>query len=76
MDIEPTSEDISRPCLSPYIKGKDLADGEKEVSLKDILKLCGNGIYVTGFNDISSNQYFLDRMSDLSFAESKALNSE
>ena len=55
MDIEPTSEDISRPCLSPYIKGKDLADGEKEVSLKDILKLCGNGIYVTGFNGGNCN---------------------
>ena len=51
----PTVEDISRPCLMPYIKGKDLAGGEKEVSLKDILKLCGNGIYVTGFNGGNCN---------------------
>ncbi len=55
MGISPTVEDISRPCLLPYIKGEDLASGEKEVSLKDILKLCGNGIYVTGFNGGNCN---------------------
>ena len=55
MGISPTVEDISRPCLLPYIKGEDLADREKEVSLKDILKLCGNGIYVTGFNGGNCN---------------------
>ena len=55
MGIEPTVEDISRPCLVPYIKGEDLSNTEKEVSLKDILKLCGNGIYVTGFNGGNCN---------------------
>jgi PmbA protein len=53
--ISPTIEDISRPCMKPYIKGEDLINPEKEVSLKDILKLCGNGIYVTGFNGGNCN---------------------
>lgn len=53
--FEPTVEDISRPCLIPYVKGEDLAGTEKELSLKDILKLCGNGIYVTGFNGGNCN---------------------
>ena len=51
----PTIEDISRPCLMPYIKDIDLAGAEKEVSLEDILKFCGNGIYVTGFNGGNCN---------------------
>ncbi len=53
--MEPTIEDISRPCMLPYIKDEDLLNPEKEVSLKDILKLCGNGIYVTGFNGGNCN---------------------
>jgi PmbA protein len=55
MGIEPTIEDMSRPCLMPYLKGKDLSDTEKEVSLKDILQICANGIYVTGFNGGNCN---------------------
>ena len=55
MGIPPTVEDVSRPCLMPYMKGVDLSTGEKEVSLEDILKLCGNGIYVTGFNGGNCN---------------------
>ena len=55
MDIAPTIEDMSRPCLMPYIKGEALPNAEKEVSLKDILRLCGNGIYVTGFNGGNCN---------------------
>ena len=51
----PTIEDISRPCLMPYIKDINLAGREKGVSLEDILKLCGNGIYVTGFNGGNCN---------------------
>jgi predicted Zn-dependent protease len=39
----------------PYLKGKDLSDAEKEVSLKDILQICANGIYVTGFNGGNCN---------------------
>lgn len=53
--FEPTVEDISRPCLMPFIKDKKLADGEKNVSLEDILSVCGNGIYVTGFNGGNCN---------------------
>ena len=53
--FEPTIEDISRPCLMPFIRDKKLADGEKNVSLEDILRLCGNGIYVTGFNGGNCN---------------------
>ena len=55
MGIAPTVEDISRPCMAAYIKGMNLSDEEKEVSLNDILKLCGNGIYVTGFNGGNCN---------------------
>ena len=55
MDIAPTIEDVSRPCLMPYVKGKDLHGGEKAVSLNDILDLCGSGIYVTGFNGGNCN---------------------
>lgn len=51
----PTIEDISRPCLMPYIKDIDLAGAEKEVSLEDILKLAQNGILVTGFNGGNCN---------------------
>lgn len=51
----PTIEDISRPCLSPFMAGKELTDLEKGVSLKDILGLCSNGIYVTGFNGGNCN---------------------
>ena len=55
MNIAPTIEDISRPCLMPFIKDGRLESEEKEVSLKDILKLCGNGILVTGFNGGNCN---------------------
>ena len=55
MGIEPTVEDISRPCLMPYIEGRDLTYGEKEVSLKDVLTICRSGIYVTGFNGGNCN---------------------
>ena len=55
LGMEPTVEDISRPCLMPFVKGKEL-DGEKNsVSLKDILQTCRNGILVTGFNGGNSN---------------------
>ena len=47
MCIEPTVEDISRPCLLPI--------GEKELSLKDLLHLSGSGILVTGFNGGNCN---------------------
>lgn len=55
MGIEPNIEDISRPCLVPYMKGKDLSHEEKNVSLEDILRHCSNGILVTGFNGGNCN---------------------
>ena len=55
MEIEPTVEDISRPCLLPYVKDGGLLSEEKEVSLDDILKLAGNGILVSGFNGGNCN---------------------
>ena len=55
MGIEPTVEDISRPCVMPYLDGKALTLGEKDLSLKDILQHCGNGILVTGFNGGNCN---------------------
>ena len=55
MGIPATIEDISRPCLMPYLKGRDLQEEEKEVSLDDILKLAQNGILVTGFNGGNCN---------------------
>ena len=55
MGIPATVEDISRPCLMPFIKGSHLQDAEKEVSLEDILKLAQNGILVTGFNGGNCN---------------------
>ncbi len=55
MGIPGTVEGISRPCLLPFVKGNSLESKEKEVSLKDILKLAGNGILVTGFNGGNCN---------------------
>lgn len=55
MGIPATIEDLSRPCLMPYIKGSGLPDMEKEVSLQDILNICSNGILVTGFNGGNCN---------------------
>ena len=55
MGIEPTVEDISRPCVMPYVKGEALSDTEKSISLKDILQHCSNGILVTGFNGGNCN---------------------
>lgn len=53
--FEPTIEDVSRPCLMPFVRGRELAESKKDVSLKDILAICGNGIYVTGFNGGNCN---------------------
>lgn len=55
MGISPTVEDISRPCLMPYIKDNPLMSEEKSISLEDILRHCGSGILVTGFNGGNSN---------------------
>lgn len=50
-----TIEDISRPCIKPFLAGKDLASQEKELSLNAILRHCSNGILVTGFNGGNCN---------------------
>lgn len=55
MGMAPTVEDVSRPCVMPYMKSKDLSSGEKDVSLEDILRYCSNGILVTGFNGGNCN---------------------
>ena len=55
MGIAPTIEDISRPCVLPYMKDEALSDAEKSISLKDILQHCSNGILVTGFNGGNCN---------------------
>lgn len=55
LGMTPTVEDISRPCLLPFIKGEHLNSSEKDVSLKDILHSCSNGILVTGFNGGNCN---------------------
>lgn len=55
MGLDPTVEDISRPCVMPYLKGKALPLEEKGLSLEDILRLCGSGILVTGFNGGNCN---------------------
>lgn len=55
MNMEPTVEDISRPCVMPYLEGRDLSAEEKELYLEDILQICSNGIYVTGFNGGNCN---------------------
>ena len=55
MGIEPTVEDISRPCVMPYLKGEALPLEEKDLSLKVILHRASNGILVTGFNGGNCN---------------------
>ena len=55
MGIEPTVEDISRPCVMPYLKGEALPLEEKDLSLKVILQRASNGILVTGFNGGNCN---------------------
>ena len=53
--LAPTIEDISRPCLIPFVKDKTLSYKEKELSLKDLLEMNGSGILVTGFNGGNCN---------------------
>lgn len=60
MGMTPTIEGISRPVLMPFISGMPTSGGslqsdKKEISLQDILSLCGNGIYVCGFNGGNCN---------------------
>lgn len=55
MGLEPTVEDISRPCVMPYMKGETLPLEEKGLSLEVLMKHCGSGVLVTGFNGGNCN---------------------
>lgn len=59
--MKPTIEGVSRPVLLPF-NGMSVPCGsavldseEKEITLRDILKGCGSGIYVCGFNGGNCN---------------------
>lgn len=54
MQMEPTVEDISRPCVMPYLSGKHITP-DTEISMQSIMKHCRNGILVTGFNGGNCN---------------------
>ena len=55
MDMAPTIEDVTRPCLAPYLKSESLKLAENDINLEDILVLCGDGICVTSFNGGNCN---------------------
>ena len=55
MGLEATIEDISRPCVMPYMKGETLPLAEKDLSLEFIMRHCGSGVLVTGFNGGNCN---------------------
>ena len=55
MGLEPTVEDISRPCVMPYLKDEVLSLAEKDLCLEVIMKHCGSGVLVTGFNGGNCN---------------------
>lgn len=62
MGMAPTIEGISRPVLMPFIPdgpvsaaGRSLQSDKKEISLQDVLSICGKGIYVCGFNGGNCN---------------------
>jgi PmbA protein len=60
--FSPTIEGVSRPVVAPFFPGS-MPEGdadsclseEFEINLPRILKLCGSGIYVTGFNGGNCN---------------------
>lgn len=58
MGISPTIEGVSRPVIQPFVKTDHMkpATGKKEYQLDDIIRLCGDGILVTGFNGGNCNQ--------------------
>lgn len=60
--LQPTVDSISRPSVKPFTAQGYSSEGrkscvseEKEINLPRILKLCGSGIYVTGFNGGNCN---------------------
>lgn len=53
MNIEPTIEDSTRACVSPYCRSEKKTDGLFDA--EKLMELCGDGIFVTGFNGGNSN---------------------
>ena len=54
MGILPTVEDCARPKIMSYLPALS-GEAPKNISLKDILNHCKNGIFVTGFNGGNSD---------------------
>ncbi|MGM9756607.1 MAG: TldD/PmbA family protein [Candidatus Cryptobacteroides sp.] len=60
MGMEPTSDTANRPVLLPYVNGNPsltgtLRRGEGVLDRDGILRLCGDGILITGFNGGNCN---------------------
>ena len=55
MGINPTNDEATRPLIKPYISKKFNTDFEGKLDETEILKLCGDGILITGFNGGNSN---------------------
>ncbi len=53
MGIAPTIEGISRPVVTPFVKGGCNIDGD--IDENAIIGICGEGILVTGFNGGNCN---------------------
>lgn len=53
MEIEPTIEDSTRACISPYCSSRAIAS--ENFGTKELIELCKTGILVTGFNGGNSN---------------------
>ncbi len=52
MGMEPTIEDITRAVIVPYCKGGQVPEA---FCAKDMIKMLGSGIFVSGFNGGNSN---------------------
>lgn len=52
MGIEPTIEDATRPTVLPYVREGAVPEG---FSARDMMKMLGKGIFVTGFNGGNCN---------------------
>lgn len=55
LGIAPTIEGVSRPVISPFVRGTSMFYGKKEITLQDIVGFCSEGILVTGFNGGNCN---------------------
>lgn len=55
LGMEPTIGDVTRPCILPFLRRKDGETLPESFGKTEILRLCGNGILVTGFNGGNKN---------------------